>query len=76
MNTPANDNERRAARALLAICDALLDAVKVAGSHGAPSGILYAATMRHLTLQQYQTVMGALEEAGKVTKRGQCYFAV
>ena len=42
---------------------------------GAPGGILYAALMHHgCTLNQFESLMGALVRLGKVTQRGDCYF--
>jgi hypothetical protein len=73
-----NDMNREAAmRALHAIADSVVDAVKVAGDHGAPGGVLYAALMRYgCTLEHFEQIMGALVVAKKVVKRGQLYFAV
>jgi hypothetical protein len=54
----------------------IVDSVRVAGSMGAPGGTLYAALMAHgCTLEQFESLMGALVRAGKLQKRGQLYFA-
>lgn len=64
------------ANALLQIVDAIVDSVKAAGSHGAPAGVLYSALMAHgCTLSQFQSLMGAIVSAGKLTQRGHLYFA-
>jgi hypothetical protein len=62
-------------RAIAGVLEGIVDAVKVAGPMGAPGGVLYAAMMGHMSYQTFETVMGALVQAGKVSRRGQCYFA-
>lgn len=62
-------------RAVLAITDAIVEAVKAAGTLGAPGGTIYAALMAHgITLAQYEQLMAALVGAGKLTKQGHLYF--
>jgi len=61
--------------ALLLLCDAFVDTVREAGELGAPSGVMYAAVMDKMTLDQFTAIMTALVAVGKVTKRGDCYFA-
>ncbi len=64
------------ARALQLVVKAVLDAVKEMGPQGAPAGPLYAALMSQgCTLNQFQSLMGALERAGKVRRDGDLYFA-
>jgi hypothetical protein len=41
---------------------------------GAPRGVMYAAVMAHLSLDQFEAIMRVLVEAGRITKRGDCYF--
>jgi hypothetical protein len=66
----------KATRALIAVCDAIVEAIKAAGDDGAPGGVLYAALMTHgMTLSQFEYVMNALVRAKRVTRRGQLYFA-
>jgi hypothetical protein len=61
--------------AIKAICDAIIESVREAGSLGAPAGHLYAAMMVHgFTLEQFQRIMGALVRVGELTQRGDCYF--
>lgn len=62
--------------AILAICEAVIDAVKAAGTHGAPGGVLYAALMAQgCTLNQFQSLMAGLVNAGLLRQSGNLYFA-
>ena len=64
------------AKALLAICDAIIETVKDSGSLGAPAGPMYAALMAQgFSLEQYEAIMGALVKAGKLRKSGDLYFS-
>lgn len=64
-------------RAIAAIADAIVEAVKAAGDHGAPGGTIYAAMMGHgISLAQYEQFMSGLVRAGKLRKRGELYFVV
>jgi len=64
-------------QALRMIVDAVLDSIRAAGDMGAPSGVLYAAlNAQGCTLSQYQSLMSALERAGKVRSDGNLYFVV
>ena len=63
--------------------DALLTARRIAEAvievvnetpQGAPGGLLYAALMNHMTLDQFESLMRLLVETGKVVKRGDLYF--
>lgn len=59
-----------------AIALAIVDTVREMGSHGAPGGVLYAALMSvGLSLESFQTLMGALVEAGVLRQEGHQYFA-
>ncbi len=60
---------------LLSVVNAILESVQEAGPQGAPSGPMYAAVQGYLSLDQYTKVMGALEQTGKVTRRGHVYYA-
>ena len=62
--------------AVTMIVHAVLDTIRESGPMGAPSGILYAGLMAQgCSLSQYQSLMGALERAGKVRLDGDCYHA-
>lgn len=62
-------------QALRAICDAIVESVAVAGSQGAPGGILYAALMASgCSLNQFHSIMAGLVSAGKLTRQGDLYF--
>lgn len=62
--------------ALKAIVDAVVETVKAAGTMGAPGGHLYAALMAHgCTLNQFQSLMGALVRMGMLKQKGDLYFA-
>jgi hypothetical protein len=55
---------------------AILDAVKEAGSLGAPGGVLYAVLMDRPSLQQFEEIMAALVSMGKLRKSGDLYHWV
>lgn len=57
-----------------ALVDAVVESVAAAGQMGAPAGHLYAALMGHLSLEQFQMLMGAIVAAGKLERRGLLYF--
>lgn len=59
------------------LLNAVVETVRETGDHGAPGGVLYAALMNvGITLEQFETLMGALVEAGKLRRSGNLYFAV
>ena len=67
----------RQIQAIKMVADAVIEAVQAAGSFGAPGGVIYAGLMAFgCTLQQYESIMSALVQAGKLTRKGQLYFAV
>lgn len=62
--------------AMKVILDSIVESVQEAGPQGVPGGILYAAMMSHgVTLTQFETIMGALVRAERLTRRGHLYFA-
>jgi len=62
-------------RAIAAVADAIIEAVRTAGSTGAPGGVIYAALMgQGCTLSQYESFMGALVRTGKLRRSGDLYF--
>ncbi len=56
------------------IVDAILEAIKAGGSQGAPAGVMYAALMGFMSLEQFEDIMTALVRTGKVRKQGHLYF--
>lgn len=61
---------------VIAICNAFLDTVQAAGPDGAPAGVMYAAVMDKMSLEQFECVMGLLVEAGRLRKSNHVYYAV
>ncbi len=60
--------------ALRQLAAAIIESVKAAGPLGAPGGVMYAALMAQgCTLNQFESIMGGMVRAGKLTKRGDCY---
>ena len=61
--------------ALRSIARAIIETVQQSGPLGAPGGHLYAALMAQgCTLNQFEQIMSGLVDAGKLEKRGECYF--
>lgn len=68
-------NERASALALL--LNALVEAVAAGGAEGVPGGTLYAALMQQgCSLQQFDSFMSILVDAGRVRKDGHVYRVV
>ena len=71
----AKMTEQQTRRALLAICDALVESVQAAGSLGAPAGVMYAVLMQHgCSLDQFNQLTGALVSLGKLRRQGDLFF--
>jgi len=63
-------------QAIALIVNAVTETIAECGDMGAPGGTIYAALMHYgCTLQQFESLMAALVRLGKVTKRGELYFA-
>ena len=63
-----------AQRAILAICTAIVEAVKES-PEGAPAGSLYLALTEHgCTLAQFEQIMSALVETGLLRQEGHLYY--
>jgi hypothetical protein len=61
--------------ALRQIFDAIVDAVRAAGDHGAPGGVIYAGlSASGCTLGQFDSIMAALVRRGMLVRRGELYF--
>jgi hypothetical protein len=58
------------------IAEMFIDAVKVAGDHGAPGGTLYAAVLDKMNLSQFESIMGTLVKANKLRRSGHLYYFV
>ena len=57
------------------IVKAVMDTIRESGTVGAPAGVLYAALMTQgCSFNQFTSLMGALERAGKVRLEDDCYF--
>lgn len=61
-------------QAIRFICDAIVESVAVAGSMGAPGGVLYAALMGSLSFDQFEGFMSGLVMVGRLRKQGELYF--
>jgi hypothetical protein len=56
------------------LLSAFLDAVKEGKEHGAPAGVMYAAMMGEISLEQFESIMGALVALKCIRKQGHLYF--
>jgi len=70
----AQTREQRGALLVLRRVAEAITAVVAECPTGAPGGHLYAALMQHITLDQFQSLMSVLVEAGRITKRGDRYY--
>lgn len=65
-------NPEQIAAVKLAIA-CILEAAEEAGPLGAPSGVVYAALMQHgMRLATYESLLAALESAGRITVEYDC----
>lgn len=66
-------SEQQAALRLAVEC--VLEAAQVAGPLGAPSGVVYAAMSAHgMRLATYQSLLDAMQRAGKIEVVNHCIF--
>ena len=73
MGTQLTDEQMKALRQVM---DAVVESVALGGTLGTPSGILYASLMgMGCSLRQFEAMMAALVQIGKVRKEGHLYFA-
>src|ERR1700676_465190 len=63
-------------KAVREIASVFIEAVKAGGTLGAPAGVMYAAVMDKLTLNQFQSIMATLVRAGKVRQSGNLYHYI
>lgn len=62
--------------AIVRIATAVIETIEECGDQGASGGVLYAALMPlGLSFENFQAVMSACVESGRVSQRGQCYFS-
>jgi len=61
--------------AIRAILDAIVEGVKAGGSMGTPGGVLYAALLDKINLSQFEAIMAALVQSGRLRRQGERYFA-
>ena len=59
-------------RAVIELANIIEEAALAGGAIGAPSGVVYAALMPIMSLDQYQQMIGAMERAGRITVSGHC----
>ena len=60
--------------ALRAVCEAVIEAVRVSGPMGAPGGTIYMGLMQvGCSLNQYEQIMAALVQNGFLRRDGECY---
>lgn len=68
--------KEQAVAAIQKMADAIVGVVQEMSPDGVPAGSLYSAMMAHgASLAQFEAFMAALVGAGRLTKRGQLYFA-
>ena len=64
-----------AQRAILAIATAIIETVKEVEPDGASGDSIYLALMKHgCTLAQFEQIMSALVEAGRLRQEGHLYY--
>lgn len=69
-------DKAKAIGALKMIGDMIVDSIRESDKNGlgAPGGTIYAALMAHgCTMEQFEAIMSALVEAGKLTRTGDLY---
>tara|TARA_R110000772_G_scaffold13110_3_gene39151 strand:- start:595 stop:801 length:207 start_codon:yes stop_codon:yes gene_type:complete len=60
--------------AVISLVDGICDVIKTA-NNGFPEGALYAYLMDKLTLTQFQALVAAMVQSGKISKSGNLLFA-
>lgn len=65
-----------AQNALVLVIKTIIETIQDCGPMGAPGGHLYAGLMSHMSLDTFESVMALACKTGKITKRGQVYYAV
>ncbi len=62
------------AKAVIELVAVMVETIRDAGSQGVPSGILYAAVMSMMTLEQYQQIIALMKQSGKVRESGHILY--
>lgn len=63
-------------RAIRALASAIVESIAVAGTQGAPAGVLYSALMGHgISLDQFNSLISGMERTGHVRRSGHLLFA-
>lgn len=69
-----NDKQRRA---LILVVGAIIETVQEMGPDGAPAGLLFAALQgQGCTLNQFNSLMDGLVQAGRLRRNNNVYFYV
>lgn len=69
-------NTDKARQALKIVCESIVEVIDNSSqTFGVPGGHLYAMLMQYMNLDTFEKIMGALVKAGKITKRGECYYS-
>ncbi len=59
------------------VCQVLVDTVRLAGDHGAPTGVCYAAFSAHgISLDTYTGIVELCKRSGYLEQRGLLLFAL
>ena len=67
-------NHRQAVAFVRHVFNAIVETVNEQPD-GAPAGPMYAAFMAHgMSLEQFEQITGALVAAGKIKRRGNCFY--
>ena len=70
-------NREKAIAAARTIASMVVETIRETGPLGCPSGVLYSGLMgMGCTLAQYEALIGALVNVGRVRKEGHLLFAV
>ncbi len=65
-----------AAKAVVQLCMAIIEAVKEADGMGLPSGPMYAALMGKVSLEEYYKLIGLCKATGLIEERGHCFYYI
>lgn len=74
--TPQTADRKQEFKAAFRIIVDVGDAIRAAGAQGCPEGPLYAAVMRLVTLEGFQSIMNTLVNAGLIRRAGHVAYWV